>query len=81
MVKSVSVRRVYRTAGAGTEDGRNLGNYTGGKDVALEYFRISGKSVDAFLDTRAARVVEADYGSSHLHGHIHDFAYFQSHGL
>ena len=73
--------RVYSTAGAGTEDGRNLGNYARGHDVALENLGITGKSVDTFLNTCAARVVETDYRSAHLHGHIHHFADFKCHSL
>ncbi len=73
--------RINGTAGAGTENSRNLGNYTGSEDIALENLGIAGQCVDAFLDTGATRVVKTDYGSSHLHGHIHDFADFQCHGL
>ncbi len=58
-----------------------MGHYTRSEDVALEYLGISAKGVDAFLYTCASRVVEADDGSAHLHGHIHDFADFQSHCL
>ncbi len=73
--------RVNGTAGAGTEDGRNLGNNTRSHNVALEDFGIAGQCVDAFLDTCAAGVVQTYYGGTHLHGHIHDFADFQGHGF
>ena len=70
---------VHGAAGAGAEDAADLGNHAGGHDVALEDFGIAGQCVDAFLDACAARVVEADYGSAHLHGHVHDLADFQGH--
>ena len=73
--------RVDGAAGAGAEDCRNLGNDARGKDVALENLGVAGQGVDALLDAGAARVVEADDGSAHLHGHVHNLADFQGHGL
>ena len=70
---------VHRAAGARAENAGNLRNHAGGHDVTLENFGITGKGVDAFLNTCAARVVESDYGCAHLHGHIHYLAYLQSH--
>ncbi len=74
-------RRVNGTAGTGAEDSRDLWDHAGGKDVALENLSVACQGVDAFLNTCATRVVEADHRGSHLHGHIHDLAYFLCHGL
>ena len=74
-------RRIYGTTGAGTEDSRNLGNHTRSHDVTLENLGITGQGVDTLLDTGTTRVVEADTGRTHLHGHIHDLADFQGHRL
>ena len=67
-------RRIYRTACAGAEDRRNLRDDARSHDVTLEDVGITGKSVDALLNTCAARVVETDAGSAVVHGHIHDLA-------
>src|SRR3546814_11160239 len=42
--------------------------------VALEHIGIAAKAGDAFLDSRAAGIVEADHGRAHLHRHVHDLA-------
>ena len=49
-------------------------NHAGGEDVALEDFGIAGQAVDTLLDTGTARIVEADDGSTHLHGLVKHFA-------
>ena len=71
--------RIDRTAGAGAEDARNLGYHAGGHDVTLEYLGESAQSIDAFLDTCAAGVVQTDAGCAHFHGLVHDLADFFSH--
>ena len=71
--------RIDRTAGAGAEDARNLRHHAGGHDVTLEYLGESAQSIDAFLDTCAARVVQAYARCAHFHGLVHDLADFFSH--
>ena len=70
-------RRINSTAGARTKDGRDLWDYTRSIDVALEDFGIAGKSVDAFLNASAARVVKTDNRSAVLHCHVHHLAYLE----
>ena len=45
-----------------------------GEHVALEHLGIAGEAGDAFLDARAAAVVEADDRRADLHRHVHDLA-------
>ena len=40
--------------------------------VAQEDIGVSGERDDAFLDARAAGVVQPDDGRADLHGHVHD---------
>jgi hypothetical protein len=42
--------------------------------VALEHLGIAGEAGDAFLDARAAAVVEPDHRRADLHRHVHDLA-------
>ena len=72
---------VHSTASAGTEDTRNLGDYTRGQDVALEDLGVASQGVDTFLNTCTTRVIDTDHGSTHLHGHIHHLADLLAHGL
>ncbi len=72
---------VDRAAGTGAENSGDLGDHAGCHDVALEDFSVTCQCVDTFLDACAAGVVETDDGSTHLHGHVHYFAYFQGHGF
>ena len=65
---------VNGTSGAGTHNGGNLRNHTAGHDVALENLAIAGQCVDTFLQTGTTRVVQTDYGSTHLHGDVHNLA-------
>ena len=74
-------RAVDRAAGAGAEDGANLGHHTAGQDVALENLGVAGQGVDTLLDTGSARVVETDDGGADLHGLVHHLADFQCHRL
>ena len=71
--------RIDRTAGTGAEDTRNLRYHARSHDVTLEYLGKSAQSVDAFLDTCAAGIVQADAGCAHFHGLVHDLADFFSH--
>ena len=74
-------RGVHGTTGARAEDGGDLRHHAGGEDVALEDLGVAGQGVDAFLDTGAARVVEADARGTVLHGHVHHLADLLGQGL
>ena len=74
-------RRVHSATCAGAEDARDLRDDTRSQDVTLEDFRVSGQSVNAFLNTCATRVVDADAGCTHHHGLVHDLADLLRHGL
>src|SRR5579864_127446 len=67
-------RRVDRPAGAGTGDDRNLGHHPGRLDIAIKDVGVAGQADHAFLDSRAARVVDPDAGTAGTHGKIHDLA-------
>ena len=65
-------RRINGAAGAGAEHRRDLRNYTGSKRIAKEDLRVAAERDDAFLDTRATRVVETDDRRAVANGEIHD---------
>ena len=65
-------RAVHSAACAGSHDDGNLGNDTGSSGVAEEDAAIAGQSIYCLLDAGTAGIVDADAGSSHLHGQIHD---------
>ena len=67
-------RRVDGTAGAGTEDSRDLRDHTRRHHVTHEDVGISCQSVHALLNAGAARVVQTDAGCAVAHGHIHHLA-------
>jgi hypothetical protein len=67
-------RRIDRAARAGPHDQADLRDHARGVDVALEDLGIAGQRVDAFLDARAAGIVEADHRRADLHRHVHDLA-------
>src|SRR5205085_1980216 len=58
----------------GSEDGRELRHDARGGDVAVEDLRVSRERDHAFLDARAARVVEADHRAAGAHRQIHHLA-------
>ena len=66
--------RVDRAAGTGPHDHGNLRHDTGGQDVALKHIGISGQRGDAFLNPRAAGIVQADDRDADLHRLVHDLA-------
>ncbi len=72
---------VNRTAGARAEDCGDLRNHARGEDVALKDLGVAGQGVHTFLDTGAARVVEADARGTVLHGHVHHLADLLGQGL
>ena len=65
-------RRVHGAPCAWTHDGRDLRNHTRRERVAQEDVRVSAERQHTFLNARAAGVVQADDGCSHLHSEVHD---------
>ena len=74
-------RGIYRSACTRTENAGNLRNHTGCLDVTLEDIGITAQSVDTFLDTCAARIIDTDTRRTHFHGLIHHLTDFLGHGL
>ena len=73
--------RINRAAGARSENSRDLRDNARSEDVALEDFGITGQTVHALLDTRAARIVDSDHRSPVFHRHIHHFADLSGEGF
>ncbi len=67
-------RRVDRAAGAGAHDQRDLRDHARGEHVALEHLGVAAERGDAFLDARAAGVVQPDHRRADLHRLVHDLA-------
>ena len=67
-------RRIDRAAGARAEDHRDLRHDARRQDVAQEDVGVAAERHDAFLDPRAARIVETDDRRADLHRQIHDLA-------
>src|SRR5437868_8074863 len=65
--------RVDRAARAGTHDRRNLWDDPGGQCIAKKNVCICPEADHAFLDTRAARVVQPDDWRAVLHREVHYF--------
>ena len=65
-------RRIDVAAGARPHDDGDLRDHAGGYDVAAEHIGIARQCCDAFLDARAAGVVEADDRRPRLHRHVLD---------
>ena len=63
---------VNSTARAGSHDNRDLRDNARGLCVAVEDAAVARESIDRLLDTRTARIVDADAGRAHLHRKIHD---------
>jgi hypothetical protein len=66
--------RIDRATRAGAHDHADLRNHAAGHHVLLKHVCITTERSHAFLDARAARVVEADHGGAHLHRLVHDLA-------
>ena len=73
--------RVDRSAGAGSHDGGDLRDHAAGERVAKEDVGIAAEREDAFLNTRAAGVIQADDRSAVGEGEIHDLANLVGVGL
>ena len=73
-MKSVMAGRVHRAAGRRAHDHADLRHHAAGHHVALEHVGITAQRGHAFLDARAARVVQADHRRADLHGLVHHLA-------
>ena len=67
-------RRVDRAAGARAHDRGDLRHHAGGERVAQEDVGVAAERHHAFLDARAAGVVQADDRRADLHRQVHDLA-------
>ena len=65
-------RGINRAAGARAHDGRDLRHHAGSQHVAQEDVGVARQRHHAFLNARAAGIVQADHRRAHPHGHIHD---------
>ena len=68
--------RVDRAARARAHDGGDLRDHAAGERVAQEDVRVTGQRDDAFLNARAAGIVQADHGRAGLQRQVHDLADF-----
>ncbi len=73
--------RIHGAARAGAENHGDLRDDAGRQDVAEKDFAVAGKAGDAFLDTRATRVVQADDRRARLHRQVHYLAHLLAHHL
>ena len=73
--------RIDGATGARAHDGGDLRHHAGGQHVAQEDVGIAGQRHHAFLDARAAGVVQADDRRADAHGGVHDFHDFGGVGL
>ena len=67
-------RRVDGAAGAGAHDRGDLRHHARGERVAEEDVGVAAERDDAFLDARAAGVVQADDRRAVAHRHVHHLA-------
>ena len=65
--------RIDGAAGARAEDRADLRDHAARERVAQENVRVARERLDAFLNARAARIVQADHGRARAHGEVHDF--------
>jgi len=63
--------RVNAAAGAGSHNNADLRHHTRSLNVAVEYLAIGIQAVDAFLDARAAAVIDANHGHAGVHRQVH----------
>ena len=72
MVKSVMAGRIHRAAGARAHDRGDLRDDARGERVPQEDVGVAAEREHAFLDARAARIVQPDDRRAQLHREIHD---------
>ena len=64
--------RIHRAARARAHDGGDLRDHAARKRIAQEDIGVAGERQHAFLDARAARIVQADDGRAGLERQVHD---------
>jgi hypothetical protein len=74
-------RGINRAAGAGAHDRADLGDHAAGERIAQKNFRVAGQRLDAFLNARAAGIVQADQRRARTHGQVHDLDDFPGVGF
>ena len=65
-------RRIHRAARARPHDRGNLRHHSAVQSVAQKNVGVAGQRHHAFLNARAAGIVQPDHGRAHLRGQIHD---------
>ncbi len=65
--------RIDRAARARAHDGGDLRDHAARKRIAQENIGVAGERQHAFLDARAAGIVQADDGRAGLERQVHDF--------
>ena len=66
--------RVHGAARAGAHDGADLRDHAAGERVAQKNIGVTRQRHHAFLDARAARIIEADHRRAVAHRQVHDLA-------
>src|ERR1700733_14962285 len=74
-------RRIDGAAGARAHNCADLRDHAAGERITQENFRIARQRHHAFLNARAAGIVQANYGSAGAHGEVHDFRDFRGIGF
>ncbi len=72
---------IHGAAGARPHDGADLRNHAAGQRVAQKNIGVTRKRSHAFLNARAARIVQPNHRRAIAHGQIHDLANFQGVGF
>ena len=68
--------RIDGSAGAGTQNHRNLRDHAARKRIAEENLAVARQRVDPFLNAGSARVVDSDQRNAHVQRIIHDLRDF-----
>ena len=68
--------RIDGSAGAGTQNHRNLRDHAARKRIAEENLAVARQRVDPFLNAGSARVVDSDQRNAHVQRIIHDLGDF-----
>src|SRR6266404_2046136 len=73
-VKVGDCRTVNRTAGAWSKDATDLRHHATGQRVAQKNIRVTAETDDAFLNARAAGIIQSDDRRADFHRQVHYFA-------
>ena len=75
-IKISNCRRINRAARARSHNATNLRNDAARQSIAQENIGVTAERDDAFLNSRAARIVQTDYRRAGFHRQIHYFTDF-----